>query len=186
MRVSEVNVDLDEFVAAGHKLLSGDGIAVAEVPAQIQIEAFRRIVGSLPISRRCSSAVRQDRPCFHRCARVRLLAGGGGEWPGRIARIEGGLDPRIRTVQVVVAVDEPYRRAAPPERPPLVKNMYVEVELTGRPLPAWPSCLPRRSMRTMSMSSTTKTGSLCGLSKSPSGRTGWPSFERAWPAASGW
>ena len=134
MRVSEIDVDLDEYMPAGHKLLSGDGIAVAEVPAQIRIEAFRRLVGSLPIGG--DADLLSDKIDLSSIdAQVRLLAGGGGEWPGRIARVEGGLDPRLRTVQVVVAVDEPYRNAAPPERPPLVRNMYVEVELTGRPLP---------------------------------------------------
>ncbi len=135
MRVSEVNADLDEFVAVGQKLVSGDGIAIAEVPAQIQIEAFRRIIGTLPFAG--DAVLLSDKIDLSAIgARVRLLAGGGGEWPGRISRVEGGLDPQTRTVQVVVAVDEPYRSARPPERPPLVKNMYVEVQLTGLPRPA--------------------------------------------------
>jgi multidrug efflux pump subunit AcrA (membrane-fusion protein) len=135
MRVSEVNVELDQFVATGQNLVSGDAIAVAEVPAQIKIEAFRRIVGSLPYAG--DAALPEDKINLAAIeARVRLLAGGGGEWPGRVSRIEGGLDPRIRTAQIVITVDEPYRRADPPQRPALVKNMYVEVQLTGRPLPA--------------------------------------------------
>jgi multidrug efflux pump subunit AcrA (membrane-fusion protein) len=135
MRVSEVNVELDQLVTAGQQLVAGDGIAVAEVPAQIQIEEFRRIVGSLPYAG--DAVLFSDTIDLSAIeARVRLLAGGGGEWEGRVGRIEGGLDPQTRTVQAVVAVDEPYRSAEPPERPPLVKNMYVEVQLTGRPLPA--------------------------------------------------
>jgi multidrug efflux pump subunit AcrA (membrane-fusion protein) len=135
MRVSEVNADLDEFVAVGQKLVSGDDIAVAEVPAQIQIEVFRRIIGTLPLAG--DAVLLSDKIDLSAIgARVRLLAGGGGEWQGRISRVEGGLDPQTRTVQVVVAVDEPYRSARPPERPPLVKNMYVEVQLTGLPLSA--------------------------------------------------
>ena len=45
------------------------------------------------------------------------------------------VDPRTRTVGVIVAVDDPYRRVVPGERPPLVKNMYVEVEIRGRARP---------------------------------------------------
>jgi RND family efflux transporter MFP subunit len=135
MRVSEVNVEQDQFVATGQQLLTADGIATAEVSAQIQFEAFRRIISSLPFA---GDAVLPSNKIDLGAidARVRLVAGGGAEWPGQIARIEGGLDPRIRTAQVVVRVDEPYRRAEPPDRPALVKNMHVEVELTGRPLPA--------------------------------------------------
>ena len=35
-----------------------------------------------------------------------------------------------------MAVDEPYRQAIPGIRPPLIKNMFVEVELRGKPRPA--------------------------------------------------
>jgi multidrug efflux pump subunit AcrA (membrane-fusion protein) len=34
---------------------------------------------------------------------------------------------------VIVAVDEPYRKAVPGKRPPLVKDMFVQVALRGRP-----------------------------------------------------
>lgn len=51
-------------------------------------------------------------------------------WPARVTRVAGGLDPSTRTVRVVVTVDEPYRRAKPPDRPPLQRNMYVRVHLS--------------------------------------------------------
>jgi multidrug efflux pump subunit AcrA (membrane-fusion protein) len=50
-------------------------------------------------------------------------------WEARIDRISDSIDPQTRSVGVIVAVDEPYRQATPGVRPPLVKNMYVEVEL---------------------------------------------------------
>ena len=45
------------------------------------------------------------------------------------------IDPETRTVGVIVAVDRPYGQAVPGVRPPLTKNMFVEVEITGRPKP---------------------------------------------------
>ena len=67
---------------------------------------------------------------------VRLRTGrGAAEWPARFSRISDTVDRRTRTVGVIVAVDDPYRRIVPGERPPLVKNMYVEVEIRGRPRP---------------------------------------------------
>ena len=45
------------------------------------------------------------------------------------------MDPRTRTVGVIVSVDDPYGQAESGRRPPLVKNMYVEVEIRGRPRP---------------------------------------------------
>jgi multidrug efflux pump subunit AcrA (membrane-fusion protein) len=45
------------------------------------------------------------------------------------------VDPETRTIGVIVAVDEPYGKVRPGVRPPLVKNMFVEVEVRGRPKP---------------------------------------------------
>lgn len=52
-------------------------------------------------------------------------------WPGRLTRITSSLDPVTRTVQAVVTVDEPYRRANPPARPPLVRNMFVQATIAA-------------------------------------------------------
>ena len=55
------------------------------------------------------------------------------EWRARVARMASTIDPETRTVGVIVEVDEPYRQAIPGVRPPLVKEMFVEVELIGPP-----------------------------------------------------
>jgi multidrug efflux pump subunit AcrA (membrane-fusion protein) len=132
-RVADVSVEQDQFAAAGHVLLSADGIELAEVPAQMQLETFRRVVGSLPFGGE-AELLSEKIDLTGIDATARLLTGGGATWPARVTRVEAGLDPQIRTAQVVIAVDEPYRSAVPPDRPPLVKNMYVEVELAGQPL----------------------------------------------------
>ena len=44
------------------------------------------------------------------------------------------IDPETGTLTFFVTVDEPYAGLIPGKRPPLVTNMYVEVELSGRPL----------------------------------------------------
>ena len=54
-------------------------------------------------------------------------------WPGRVVRVSDRLDPRTRTLGVIVAVDNPYKLSIDGNRPPLTKNMYVEVELRGIP-----------------------------------------------------
>jgi multidrug efflux pump subunit AcrA (membrane-fusion protein) len=67
---------------------------------------------------------------------VRLTIGGQiVEWQARFARMSETLDPETRTVGVYVAVDHPYQKVRPGQRPPLLKNMYCEVELRGKPRP---------------------------------------------------
>jgi multidrug efflux pump subunit AcrA (membrane-fusion protein) len=56
-------------------------------------------------------------------------------WEGRFARIDATIDPQTRTVGVIVAVDNPYEKIKPGIRPPLVRNMFCEVELKGRAIP---------------------------------------------------
>ena len=53
------------------------------------------------------------------------------EWEGRVVRMREQLDPRTRTVGLVIAVDKPYEQAIPGKRPPLVQGMYCEAELRG-------------------------------------------------------
>ncbi|MDX1606828.1 MAG: hypothetical protein R3202_11590, partial [Candidatus Competibacterales bacterium] len=57
------------------------------------------------------------------------------EWAARVVRLSDAIDPATRTVGVVVAVDEPYRQARPGVRPPLIKGLFVEVELRGAARP---------------------------------------------------
>jgi hypothetical protein len=68
-------------------------------------------------------------------ARVRLDAGTHTvDWPARVARVAGSIDPQTQSLGVVVAVSEPYAQAQPGQRPPLYRNTFVQVELHGRPL----------------------------------------------------
>ena len=52
-------------------------------------------------------------------------------WEGRLARMEGEMDPATRFVPAVVEVAAPYR-TTPDGRPPLVAGMFVQVEIEGK------------------------------------------------------
>lgn len=56
-------------------------------------------------------------------------------WEARFARMSDTLDPKTRTVGVIVEVDKPYANVLPGSRPPLVKGLFVQVTLAGRPRP---------------------------------------------------
>jgi multidrug efflux pump subunit AcrA (membrane-fusion protein) len=70
---------------------------------------------------------------FDLSAVVRLMAGDfTASWEGRVARMDANIDPQTRTAGVIVVVDGPYEKILPGVRPPLVRNMYCEVEIKGR------------------------------------------------------
>ncbi|MDZ7749440.1 MAG: efflux RND transporter periplasmic adaptor subunit [Halofilum sp. (in: g-proteobacteria)] len=134
IRVSAVDTETGEYVRVGDVLLRADGVAATEVEAEVPVSQFRAILdpARLPAD---ADPVRLERllPRMGLRAEVRLRATGGTEpmarWSARVDRISDAIDPRTRTVGVVTVVDDPYANARPPERPPLVKGMYVEVRL---------------------------------------------------------
>lgn len=133
LRIRGVEVELYQWVTAGQKLVQGDGIARVEVVVQIPLPAFRRLLTSMALETDTLTAVGAG-PAARMTAELHPLIDPAQIWPATVSRVEGGLDPKARTVPVVVTVDDPYTAAQPPARLPLVPNMQVEIALTGAPL----------------------------------------------------
>jgi len=134
LRVTEVSAERFQTIAPGQVLIRGDEIATAEVVAHLPIDAFRRLVGEVPDGVVLADMMR-DGPATRIDVTLSPLSDPAQTWPARIARIEGALDARARTVPVVVVVDNPYEGADPPRRLPLVPNMQVGLSFVGAPLP---------------------------------------------------
>lgn len=135
IRVRTVEIERFQFVNVGQRLLAGDGVAEAEVVAQVPLDAFVRLLGSVGEDALDPLGALRHGPAELIDAELRLVADPSQVWQGRVTRVEGALDPKARSVRIVVSVDDPYAGAAPPVRLPLVPNMYLEATLTGRPLP---------------------------------------------------
>ena len=146
-RIAEVNVEQAQFAGQGKVLVVADSLDVAEVTAQVPVGTLLTLLPrdlDLPLDP--GAVMPRIREVAGLGAIVRLRTGRGHtEWQARFARMSDTVDPRTRTVGVIVAVDDPYRQALPGERPPLVKNMYVEVELRGRARPG-AVVVPRRAL----------------------------------------
>jgi membrane fusion protein, multidrug efflux system len=134
-RIAEADVEPTEFVSVGQVLAVADGIGVAEIDAQFPVGHLAPLVrADVDISTLPAGELAALPRQFGLEAAVRLRAQGiTAAWDARFDRISEGMDPQTRTMGVIVAVDEPYRKAIPGKRPPLVKDMFVEVELRGRP-----------------------------------------------------
>lgn len=131
MRIAEVMVEAQQYVGVNQKLVSGDSIDVAEVSAQVAIEQVRPLI---PLGFELDALATTDLSVAPRqwglSAKLHLRSGDlVATWDARFDRMSDTIDPQTRTVGFIVAVDAPYRRVIPGKRPPLVKNLYVEVEL---------------------------------------------------------
>lgn len=136
-RLAEVNVEPTEFVNIGEVLVVADSIDVAEVVAQFPIGRISLLVrADIDLSSLSAGELAELPGSLGLEATVRLRPDGvTASWAGRFERLSERIDPQMRTVGMIVAVAEPYRQAIPGKRPPLVKNMFVEVEWHGRPRP---------------------------------------------------
>jgi RND family efflux transporter MFP subunit len=119
------SVDLGQVVRAGMPaaVLAGTGEAEIVVPLPLHELGWLQI--PRPGSREAGSP-----------ATIQLATGGRTfEWPGRIVRSIGEVDPQGRMARVVVAVDDPYGLKARADRPELAVGTFVQVVLHGETLP---------------------------------------------------
>lgn len=148
LRVANVQVEAAQYVPTGQVLFEGDAMDRVEVVAQVAISAMRRMFlvlgqGGPPMVRvdRLPERLAEARPL------IRLDLGGHvAEWEGSILRISDEIDPKTRTIGVVVGVDRPFEKVIPGYRPPLSKGMFVQVVLRGAPQPGR-VVVPRSAVR---------------------------------------
>lgn len=134
LRVHSVEAELHQEVKPGQVLFVADSIATAEAVIQLPFADVRRLLRQIGGNEDQLDSALPDlnqKLDLHRVQAFLSLTGDPEvRWPARLSRIASGLDPSTRTVQAVLTVAEPYRGANPPQRPPLVRDMYVKGTLS--------------------------------------------------------
>lgn len=136
-RISGVEVEQMQYVREGETLATVDGLERAEIEIPLTIGQISALVHSKQVINvmNLDSAAKRP-PALGLSAEVKLQETGiNAVWPARFARLSDTLDPKTRTVGVIVEVEEPYGNIQPGKRPPLVKGLFVEVTLSGKPRP---------------------------------------------------
>ncbi len=134
-RISKVAVEYQQLVNDRlGAMIVADGIDTAEVAVQIPMGRLGGLIHSREVVDVAEAANVEIGKKLGLTARVLLQQGGHTiEWDATVERLSDELDPRTRTVGVIVEVDQPYARVQPGKRPPLVKGLFVNVELRGTP-----------------------------------------------------
>jgi multidrug efflux pump subunit AcrA (membrane-fusion protein) len=157
-RVARVDVEISQFVGVGTTMGTLDDASTVEIDVQLpqpQMIALARLSAGLrePTSHvpaRPTASVHaaglQERPArpedglipghaHHLLARVSLsLEQDGHSWPAVVARLSDSISPETRSMGVIVRVTEPYAGSEGAGRPPLIKGMFVRVDLTAPPV----------------------------------------------------
>ena len=123
--IASRGAEVGEWVTPGHRLLELLALDVFEVRVSLPDAAlslvdlpFRESAGRGPPARVTATLGPPH-------AEVRWT------WEGRLARMEGEMDPATRFIPAVIEVAGPYR-TTPEGRPPLVAGMFVQVEIDGK------------------------------------------------------
>lgn len=130
-RVARVGIEIGKFVAAGTSIGELDGIDAASIDVQLNPVSISEFAGLLYRGRADAEDGLQNvgGKLEKLSARVRIESGS--TWPAKVKRISDTVDPDTRSLGLIVNVDNPYDDVRPGTRAPLVKGMFVKVELTG-------------------------------------------------------
>ena len=149
-RVSSVNVEVGQLVRTGTPVASLDGIAAAEIEAQVPaadlLRLFRPKSSDTPVITLTPSTMSDVMSGLDLKATVQLKLGENTvEWPATLDRISNTIDPKTGTVGMIVRVDNAYTSAELGRRPPLTKGMFVKATLNARPVEG--IVIPRSALR---------------------------------------
>ncbi|GBC63684.1 efflux RND transporter periplasmic adaptor subun it [Desulfonema ishimotonii] len=141
-RITETSAEIGQYAPAGQSVATADGTATAEINTRIpmgKMAPLLRAVGGKPIraGSEQTDQLRMDKikQLFGLKVRVRLKAGSlEADWNADFARGDATIDAQTRTLGMIVVVENPYDQIIVGVRPPLVRNMFCEVEISGRPI----------------------------------------------------
>ena len=138
-RISKVGAEQGEFVSTGSVLfeaINTDGVEVrAEIPLR-QLAALLEPLHGQTLNFHAAGN-RELLDTLNLTARVRLVGmDQTAVWNAEVVRLAEAVDPVRRTLGVVVAVANPLDDTVMGERLPLLKGMYVQVEIQAPPIPA--------------------------------------------------
>lgn len=140
LRVHQADIDTGQHVSPGQALFIADDITRAEATVQLEVAELRRVLSQLSDDRlpepgagttNSFTDFHDQLPLGDLHIRVTPTNVPDAHWPGELTRVTSSLDPATRTVQAVITVEEPYRNANPPARPPLVRNMFVQASISA-------------------------------------------------------
>ena len=134
LRVAHLDIEADQYVGVGQSLFEGDDVERVEVQAQFALSTLRRLFIGHPELKLDVARLGEQLPgVVGLDPLVRLDVGNHvAEWQAEFVRFSDDVDPRTRTLGVVVAVDRPFDKIIPGYRPPLSKGMFVQVILRGK------------------------------------------------------
>lgn len=148
-RLSDVGIEAGQFVRAGQALFKAHGTGVTEIETRFRAEELRSLLGTQNREQlRPGIETNTFKRLFQNVEVIVKLAESGtwsAQWQARVDRVREEVDARTREIRLVAAVDRPYEKAVPGQRPPLISGMFCEVTLCA-PVRSESVVLPRSAV----------------------------------------
>ncbi|MCG9748316.1 HlyD family efflux transporter periplasmic adaptor subunit [Shewanella sp. Isolate8] len=143
-RVSDINIEQDQVVAAGAVMLVAHRLGTAEIKAELSLQDMRALVSSLVQASQPRSMPSIDE--FGLQAEVSFQAGNHSfSWPAKVTRVAETVNPNQATIGVYLEVEQDFNQMDLLLRPPLTKGMFVSAVISGKPKPHL--VIPERALR---------------------------------------
>lgn len=134
-RIAEADAEISQFIAAGTKIGSLDGMDAAEIDVQLppaQMGGFVRMAFLQSGSQAAAEVPKFGEQFGLLKALVSIdFAEGGPVWQADVKRISDTVDPETRSIGIIVSVKDPYKFLKPGKKPPLIKGMFTKVQVRG-------------------------------------------------------
>ena len=136
IRVSGLAVEQYQFVSRGQTLFSGDSIDRVEITAQISATNLRKLFTgqtTFPTDIETINNNLANITGFKPTVKLDIGDEQMAQWEAEFVRVSDSVDVQTQTIGIVIAVDKPMQKIIPGQRPPLSKDMFVQVSIAGHP-----------------------------------------------------
>ena len=132
-RVGDVNTELQQVVNLQELLISAHDMQVMEVTANMPVAAFVGVIRAISQQSTKESPVTfSDIGGFNFNAVITARLGNKNtQWDAKVTSVSDGIDPSSNTIGVTVEVKNDMDNFNPVDSPLMVKDMYVQVDVTG-------------------------------------------------------
>lgn len=135
-RIGAVNVELGQVVNKQERLIEVHDLAVMEITANMSLSDMRKLIGSTSGQTILPGQTVPDIRNLNLRAKVSLVVGVQEfMWQGAVDRINDSIDIDANTIGLTIKVNNNMGEFDPRVSVPLLKDMYVQVDVTGESRP---------------------------------------------------
>jgi RND family efflux transporter MFP subunit len=138
-RIAAVHVDAEEYINLGGKLFDAHSVDAVEITTRLSIGSLQNLVAGMQQQHLKDETLSPGNLLQMLGVTAEVVLPDrvyDARWDAKVMRIGESQDMETRTLAMVVRVEDPYGQIVAGKRPPLLKGMYVTVNLMSHSIDA--------------------------------------------------